>query len=68
MNWGENTATWKKLLPLAFEWIVFNQIFSFLGFLCIDSDKKESFSKEDVAFEIGMMYSDILYNILPSYN
>ncbi len=67
-NGNSTNPPYKSELVFPIYKIKDNQIFSFLGFLCIDSDKKESFSKEDVAFEIGMMYSDILYNILPSYN
>lgn len=42
--------------------------FVFIGFLCIDSEDKNVFQKDDIVFELASMYADCLYGILPSFN
>lgn len=44
-----------------------NNKYTFIGFLCIDSEKENSFKKYDVGFEIASMYAENLYWIINNY-
>lgn len=45
-----------------------DQKFSFIGFLCVDSEEKNVFQKEGVQMEITTMMVDILYWVITSNN